>query len=391
MCKYYTVSIDSVFTSRIREGIINAYHDDSEVAGMKLTLAENIRAFRKERRLTQEQFAEAMGVTVGSVYKWETGQTIPELSMLVEIADFFDSSMDVLLGYRVKDNHIAAIEERLREFCRVRDPEALVEAEKALKKYPNSFVVVHCCAQVYAFFGVGSKDHAETRRALELYEQAKLLISQNHDPKISEQTISGEMASAWLLLGECEKSIELFKKNNAGGVYSDSIGIVLALYMKKYEEAESFLFESLLLNTIGLMGSIAGYALVLSSRGDYGAAKRMLSGLVTYLAPLKEGEKVDSVDKIMASIYTVMAYIHTLEGKPADAAACLSDVLAVVRQFDVAPDYGIQTLSYPVNRSDVIINDVLGATATDSVEMILKLLGNQELTRIWKELVNDEG
>ena len=100
---------------------------------MKLTLAENIRAFRKQRRLTQEQFAEAMGVTVGSVYKWETGQTIPELSMLVEIADFFDISMDVLLGYRVKDNHIAAIEERLREYCRVRDPEALVEAERRSK------------------------------------------------------------------------------------------------------------------------------------------------------------------------------------------------------------------------------------------------------------------
>ena len=71
----------------------------TEVTGMKLTLAENIRAFRKERRLTQEQFAEAMGVTVGSVYKWETGQTIPELSMLVKTADFFDVSMDVLLGY----------------------------------------------------------------------------------------------------------------------------------------------------------------------------------------------------------------------------------------------------------------------------------------------------
>ena len=70
-----------------------------EVTAMKLTLAENIRAFRKERRLTQEQFAEAMGVTVGSVYKWETGQSIPELTMLVEIADFFDISMDVLLGY----------------------------------------------------------------------------------------------------------------------------------------------------------------------------------------------------------------------------------------------------------------------------------------------------
>ena len=100
---------------------------------MELSLAENIRTFRKERRLTQEQFAEAMGVTVGSVYKWETGQAIPELGMLVGIADFFDTSMDVLLGYRVKDNRIAAIGERLREYCRVRDREALAEAEKASK------------------------------------------------------------------------------------------------------------------------------------------------------------------------------------------------------------------------------------------------------------------
>ena len=216
---------------------------------MKLTLAENIRAFRKERRLTQEQFAEAMGVTVGSVYKWETGQTIPELGMLVKIADFFDTSMDALLGYRVKDNRTAAIAEKLREYCRVRNPEALAEAEKALKKYPNTFEVVHGCAQVYAFFGIGSKDHTEARRALELYEQAKLLIMQNHDPKISEQTISGEMAAAWMILGEREKSIELLKKNNAGGVYSNTIGIMLALDLKKREEAEPFLAESLPLNT----------------------------------------------------------------------------------------------------------------------------------------------
>ena len=357
---------------------------------MELSLAENIRAFRKERRLTQEQFAEAMGVTVGSVYKWETGQMIPELSMLVEIAGFFDTSMDVLLGYRVKDNRAAAIKERLMEYCRVRDPEALAEAEKALKKYPNSFEIVHDCAQVYAFFGVGSKDHAETRRALELYEQAKLLISQNHDPKISEQTISGEMASAWLLLGEFEKSIELLKKNNAGGLYSDSIGIVLALYLKKYEEAESFLAESLLLNTIGLMDSIAGYALVLSARGEYAGAKRMLSGLIAYLEPLKEGEKADIADKIMANMYTMMTHIHTLEGKPAEATGCLRGVLAAVRQFDAAPDYGIQTLRFPVHYTDVILNDALGATAADSIETILDLLGNRELSKIWKELAADE-
>lgn len=357
---------------------------------MELSLAENIRTFRKKRRLTQEQFAEAMGVTVGSVYKWETGQTIPELGMLVEIADFFDTSMDVLLGYRVKDNRIAAIKDRLMEYCRVRNPEALAEAEKVLKKYPNSFEVVHGCAQVYAFFGVGSKDHAEARRALELYEQSKLLISQNHDPKISEQTISGEMASAWMLLGEWEKSVELLKKNNAGGVYSDKIGMMLALELNRYEEAEPFLAEALLLNAFGLVDSVTGYALVLSARGDCAGAKRMLSDLITYLAPFKEGGKADFADKIMASMYTVMAHIHTLEGKTAEAAECMRGVLAAVRQFDAAPDYGIQTLRYPMHYNDVVFNDGFGATAADSIDSILGLLGNQELSRIWKELNHDE-
>ena len=356
---------------------------------MKLSLAENIRAFRKERRLTQEQLAEALGVTVGSVYKWETGQTIPELGMLVEIADFFDASMDVLLGYKVKDNYIDAIRERLTEYCRVRDPEALVEAEKALKRYPNNFETVHACAQVYAFFGVGSKDHAESRRALKLYEQAKLLISQNHDSGISEQTIIGEMAGVRLLLGEHEKGIELMKKNNAGGLYNDMIGIVLALSLKKYEEAEPFLAEALLLNTIGLVDSVVGYALVLSSRKEYDTAKNMLSGLIAYLNSVTEKDTVDFVQKIMASLYTVMAHVHTLEGKPADATKCLQDVLAIVRRFDAAPNYGIQAPLSSVFSNGAILSDGFGATAADSVDTIIRLLENRELAGIWEKLNNE--
>ncbi len=86
----------------------------------------------------------------------------------------------------------------------------------------------------------------------------------------------------------------------------------------------------------------------------------------------------------------MMAHIHTLEGKPEEAAECLRGVLAAVRQFDAAPDYGIRTLRYPVYHNDVILNDALGATVADSIGTILDLLGNQELSRIWKELADDE-
>ena len=40
---------------------------------MDNSLAVNIRAFRKDRGLTQEQLAEVFGVTVGAVHKWEVG------------------------------------------------------------------------------------------------------------------------------------------------------------------------------------------------------------------------------------------------------------------------------------------------------------------------------
>ena len=40
---------------------------------MKGKLSENIRRFRREENLTQEQLAEAMGVSVSAVHKWESG------------------------------------------------------------------------------------------------------------------------------------------------------------------------------------------------------------------------------------------------------------------------------------------------------------------------------
>ena len=80
-----------------------------------------------------------MGVTPGAVYKWESGQSQPELNLVVEMADFFDTSVDVLLGYQMKDNRPDCALERIQSYCQTLDPAALPEAEKTLAKYPHSF------------------------------------------------------------------------------------------------------------------------------------------------------------------------------------------------------------------------------------------------------------
>ena len=63
--------MSGVFTPLFVSGIIEP--SKTEGLRMKMMLAENIRSFRKARKLTQEQLAEVLGVTPGAVYKWEAG------------------------------------------------------------------------------------------------------------------------------------------------------------------------------------------------------------------------------------------------------------------------------------------------------------------------------
>ena len=61
-------------------------------------------------------------------------------------------------------------------------------------------------------------------------------------------------------------------------------------------------------------------------------------------------------------------------------------MLAFVRQFDAAPDYGIQTFRYPAFHQDAVFSDGLGASAAESIETLLNLLDNQKLSKMWKEI-----
>ena len=93
------------------------------------------------------------------------------------------------------------------------------------------------------------KETALLHRALELSECARLLLPQNTDPKISESTLSGEMAEILLSLGDYEQAVRLLKENNAGGIYDDQIGLTLAADCKRPEEALPFLSSALLRST----------------------------------------------------------------------------------------------------------------------------------------------
>ncbi len=65
---------------------------------MKLRTSENIKKFRKEKDITQEQFAEMLGVSCQSVSRWESGICYPDIELLPTIAKILGISVDFLLG-----------------------------------------------------------------------------------------------------------------------------------------------------------------------------------------------------------------------------------------------------------------------------------------------------
>ena len=52
-----------------------------------------LKDLRKEKEITQEQLAEELGVSGRTISRWETGKNMPDISLLVEIAEFFDVSI----------------------------------------------------------------------------------------------------------------------------------------------------------------------------------------------------------------------------------------------------------------------------------------------------------
>lgn len=62
-----------------------------------MSLGNNISFLRKQKKLTQEQFAETMNVTRQTISRWESDEAIPELDTLIEICTFFSCKLDELV------------------------------------------------------------------------------------------------------------------------------------------------------------------------------------------------------------------------------------------------------------------------------------------------------
>ncbi len=311
---------------------------------MKMKIAENIKTLRKQHSFTQEQLSEALSVSVSAVYKWESGQSVPEVKMLMELADLFEVSVDTLLGYDRQNENVDNRIKRINQYMAERDfDEAVLEVEKTLKKYPNKFEVVHVAATVYSSIYMEKKDEKAMQRSIDLFYSAISLLYQNKESSITEATLLGAVGDLYIAAGQEEKGLELLKKTNICGVNNVKIGLTLAM-SDRGEEAKEFLYYAYIFNTSDTLNLMRAMMYL------YGGQKNELykevgEWLINYLDSLVvHREEVTYIDKYKAMILAEMSVIAATLGNDKESEQYIQDAYLLATKFDAQPNYSMQVM-----------------------------------------------
>ncbi len=110
-----------------------------------IAIGSNIKKYRKQRKITQEQLAEVLGVSDQAVSRWENGTTYPDIELLPTIALYFRVTLDELMGMEaIKDE--SDIEDILKQRKEFKTRGEVVKSyemlREAVKRYPNNFELI---------------------------------------------------------------------------------------------------------------------------------------------------------------------------------------------------------------------------------------------------------
>lgn len=354
---------------------------------MNINLANNIRELRKQQGLTQEQLAEALGVTVGAVYKWENARSTPDVTLIMELADMFQVSVDALLGYEVRNNDKEHIVARLKRYIYEHVlEEALQDAEKALKKYPNSFEIVYYSAELYGVRGIELENAKFLKRALELFQHADLLFVQNTDDTISPLDIKIQMAQMYTSMGETDKALEILKKNNFCRMNSDVIGYTLASDCNRIDEALPYLSEALTKCVVEQINVVMGYLNVFVKKKDFNSALEILKWVLATYPQLKKTGEPSFLNKSEALFLALSGEVYALQGQNEQAKEYLRQAKQVAAAFDENPSYSTERIRFTVTSGKFSGHDNLGDTAMEGIEKIVLEQNHEEFTKLWEEV-----
>lgn len=228
--------------------------------------SNNLRRLRLDKRLTQEQLANTLGVSVQSVSRWECGNTLPDVMLLPEIARLYGVTVDDLYrpeaaAYSNYANRLFSVYESSRR------TEDFLAAEQEFSR--TAAILSPEDLRIW-----GILYHYMTKHCAELAMQ-KLQQAMAH-PDVSEEVFCSSAQQRIALMCDLGKGIEIAEQYELERIQSPTMAKWWLLstaawyFAKDYERALSVALEGLsLFPEHALLHGYAGDALcALNRHGD---------------------------------------------------------------------------------------------------------------------------
>lgn len=209
---------------------------------MQLNIGTKIRELRRRDGRTQDNLAEALGVTAQAVSRWESGGSYPDMEMIPSIANYFHVSIDELFGYQDKR------EEKIQNILRMTDKmlsqciqmhqgslsedfeEYIRTLRTAAEEFPNEPRILLHLAQALHMWGWnkhGTRMQTDestntlafdvTYNAQNIYWQEAIRVFEKllkSDPSPNEGALS-QLTSLYCRMGEYDKAKTLADNQNS--------------------------------------------------------------------------------------------------------------------------------------------------------------------------------
>lgn len=223
---------------------------------MEINLKDTLKALRRQKNVTQEALAEHLGITQQSVGKWERGEGYPDITMLPNLALYFDISIDDLLNVgqaRIDDKLEAYKSEAVRLAKLGENNERIALWEKAHMEFPNNHFVMTELLRAILCKGKWPIPDEDAERVIQLGTR---VLEESTDSKLREQAIS-ELCSVYKSRGETEKALSY--ADMAGSIFNCREGLRAGVLegeegIRESQEYILFLVYLAMLETINLSG-----------------------------------------------------------------------------------------------------------------------------------------
>ena len=110
-----------------------------------------LKQLRKSKGLTQEQLAEHFYVSSRTVSRWETGNNMPDLTMLIELADFYEVEIrEIIDGERKSEIVENENNETLQKVAEYAVEEKRIQGKKRIKALLAMLILVLTCEFLFS-------------------------------------------------------------------------------------------------------------------------------------------------------------------------------------------------------------------------------------------------